>query len=131
MVNRQQPIANRQSQIANQESLLLSCQAVISGKINVEFDYFYAKQTQFTERSNEPNLIYNKPLRKCSSPRTPQKQSQNKPNSKPIKANFKRNTLYEYANKPKQTQFQTFCWRCHTEKIMLFKILSGKCHIDN
>ena len=56
MVNQQQPIANlcprkRVSQIANQESLLLSCQAVISGEINVEFDYFYAKQTQFPLRT--------------------------------------------------------------------------------
>ena len=39
-----------------------------------------AKQTQFAGRSNERNLIYNKGLRKYSSPRTPQKQSQTKPN---------------------------------------------------
>jgi len=62
MVNGQQPIANRQSQIANQESLLLSCQAVISGEINVEFDYFYAKQTQFPGGTNEHKLSYNKGL---------------------------------------------------------------------
>ena len=36
----------------------------------------YAKQTQFTKRSNKRKLIYNKGLRKCSSPRTPQKQTQ-------------------------------------------------------
>jgi len=30
-------------------------------------------------------------------------------------------------NKPNQTQFQTFCWGCHTEKIMFCNCLSGKC----
>ncbi len=62
MVNRQQLIANRQSQIANQESLLLSCQDVISGEINVEFDYFYAKQTQFPGRTNERKRFFTKGL---------------------------------------------------------------------
>ena len=47
----------------------------------------YAKQTQFTEHSNKRKLIYNKGLRKCSSPRTPQKQTQNKPNFK-LEANL-------------------------------------------
>jgi len=39
----------------------------------------YAKQTQFTERSNKRKLVYNKGLRKHPSPRTLQKQSQSNP----------------------------------------------------
>ncbi len=78
MVNQQQPIANR-------KSLLLSCQAVISGEINVEFDYFYAKQTQLSKSQMNANLYNTTDYeRKCD-----WTLGENKPNSKPIKPNFK------------------------------------------
>ena len=71
--------------IANQESLLLSCQDVISGEIKVEFDYFYAKQTQFPK--SQMNVTpYNTMDYENKSNWT---LGENKPNSKPIKPNFK------------------------------------------
>ena len=33
-------------------------------------------------------------------------------------------------NKPNQTQLQTFCWGCRTEKIMFCNRLNGKCQIE-
>ena len=51
----------------------------------------YAKQTQFSRVSNEHNLLFDKALRQFSSPQMLQKQSQNKPNSKPIKSQLKPN----------------------------------------
>jgi hypothetical protein len=44
------------------------------------YKLFYAKQTQFLGDSNEHKYCYDKALRQFLSPRTPQKQSQNKPN---------------------------------------------------
>jgi len=53
------------------------------------YELFYAKQTQFSEQPNEHKPNYDKALRQFPSPRTLQKQSQNKPNSNPIKPNSK------------------------------------------
>ncbi len=66
----------------------------------------------------------------------------NKPNSNPISSKAKMNVSsvltrkYENVplrrrreNKPNQTQFQTFCWGCRTEKIMFCNRLNGKCQI--
>jgi hypothetical protein len=45
---------------------------------------YYAKQTQFPKYSKERNFYYKKGLQRYSPPRTPQKQTQFKPNSNPI-----------------------------------------------
>jgi len=72
---------------------------------------------------------------------------ENKPNTNPIKPNLLNAQMnvnkvltkyYENVplhrrgeNKPNQTQFQTFCWGCRTEKIMFCNRLNRKCQIDN
>jgi len=57
---------------------------------------------------------------------------QNKPNLLNAQINVSSFTTKDYENvhllgrrknKPNQTQFQTFCWGCHTEKIMFFSRL--------
>ena len=50
----------------------------------------------------------------------------NKPNTNPIDPNQKPNKANCKAN---QTQFQTFCWECHAEKIMFFNRVNGKYQI--
>ena len=63
---------------------------------------------------------------------------QNKPNllnaqtnvSSFITKDYENERLYRHGkNKPNQTQFQTFCWGCHTEKIMFCNRLNGKCQL--
>jgi len=86
---------------------------------------FLKKQSQFLEYSNEHKSYYDKALRQFPPPRTLQKQSQNKPNSNPIKPNFRnakmnlkfystkdyeneprlRTLAKQTQNKPNQTQF--------------------------
>jgi hypothetical protein len=56
--------------------LLSAIVALHLSRVLYKFAPFYAKQTQFADRSNKRKLIHNKGLRKCSSPRTPQKQTQ-------------------------------------------------------
>jgi hypothetical protein len=64
---------------------------------------------------------------------------QNKPNLLNAQINVTSVKTKDYGNdpprttrksKPKQTQFQTFCWRCRTEKIMFCNRLNGKCQFN-
>ena len=50
---------------------------------------FYAKQTQFTEYSNERKVCYNNGLCQFTPAQPLQKQSQNKPNTNPIQSQSK------------------------------------------
>ena len=65
----------------------------------------YAKQTQFSLIPNEHNLLFDKLLRQFLSPRTPQKQSQNKPNqtqTNPISPPFLAQKLASNMAKPRE-----------------------------
>jgi len=64
------------------------------------------------------------------------KQSQNKANFRKAKIDVKLYVTKDYENahllgcrknKAKQSQFQTFCWGCHTGKIMFCNCLNAKC----
>ena len=68
------------------------CEAGISTTVKspLQITPFYAKQTQFAESPNECKLIYNKGLQKKRRFRSPKKQTQFKPNSNPIKPNFRK-----------------------------------------
>ncbi len=68
--------------------------------------------------TNQPQIMRNKPnlcLFWAVSDDCEEKQTQSKPN--------KPNLSCVALAKKDQTQFQTFCWECHTEKIMLFDYL--------
>jgi len=61
---------------------------LIDGKNYEKFYYFYAKQTQFTNCPIEHNYLYNNDICNFYQSDKSQKQSQNKPNSKPIQTQF-------------------------------------------
>ncbi|HEG43213.1 MAG TPA: hypothetical protein ENH94_04095 [Phycisphaerales bacterium] len=50
---------------------------------------FSGKQTQFPNSENHYNYLQRRDLQRFLPPKPQKKQTQNKPNSKPIKANFK------------------------------------------
>jgi len=54
----------------------------MGGEINVEFDYFYAKQTQFPGGTNEHKAFFTRGLWKWSTPSDSKK-------TEPIKPDFK------------------------------------------
>jgi hypothetical protein len=86
---------------------------------------------------NKPNLlnaqinvssVFTKDYQKRSSPRTLQKQSQSNPIQTRSAAQIPTGELLGiFKPGTNQTQFQTFCWRCPTEKTMFCNHLNGKC----
>ncbi|MHC4395608.1 MAG: hypothetical protein ACYS1A_08125 [Planctomycetota bacterium] len=80
---------------------------------------FYAKQTQFPGDLNEHKPFYYKPLRQFPSPRTPQKQTQNKPKTNPIQTQFKPNS------NPIQTQSNPISDPANLCEFFLFSTFLG------
>ena len=71
-------------------------------RVLYKFTPFYAKQSQFAEYSNKRKTCYNNGLCQFTPAQPLQKQSQNKPNSKPIKAN---QTQYKPKTNPIKPNF--------------------------